>query len=236
MYSPTLGRWMQQDPMGYVDGMSLYVGNRSNPTRFVDPAGLEAADAIKRKNDVIYAEPQRRRVTLRNGPHELVVASLAKALLYAEEANTIMGRIEAAGDTAIGVLKAIASRAGSIKYDLEMDVYRKRDGSPVVGNVQFKGELDRSFEGLGEVGFKLLSAATEVAIIGEETEWGDIQEMNGRKFKTLIKRFTVVWRERGEISIGADLAGFKATIDKKEAVLTEYDAHAWQVIVYGECP
>ncbi|MCY2950517.1 MAG: RHS repeat-associated core domain-containing protein [Planctomycetota bacterium] len=39
-YSPTLGRWMQQDPMGYVDGMSLYEYVRSEPVASLDPSGL----------------------------------------------------------------------------------------------------------------------------------------------------------------------------------------------------
>lgn len=39
-YSPTLGRWLQQDPAGYVDGGSLYQYVRSGPVDGVDAAGL----------------------------------------------------------------------------------------------------------------------------------------------------------------------------------------------------
>ncbi|MBK9127950.1 MAG: hypothetical protein IPM13_09130 [Phycisphaerales bacterium] len=39
-YSPTLGRWMQRDPAGYVDGVSLYTYVASSPTCHVDPLGL----------------------------------------------------------------------------------------------------------------------------------------------------------------------------------------------------
>ena len=35
------GRWLTQDPLGYVDGISLYEGCLSNPLRYVDPLGLQ---------------------------------------------------------------------------------------------------------------------------------------------------------------------------------------------------
>lgn len=38
-YSPTLGRFTQYDPAGYVDGMNLYEFLRSNPNAYVDPSG-----------------------------------------------------------------------------------------------------------------------------------------------------------------------------------------------------
>jgi len=38
-YSADAGRWMSQDPAGYVDGASLYQGLVSNPIRYLDPSG-----------------------------------------------------------------------------------------------------------------------------------------------------------------------------------------------------
>jgi hypothetical protein len=43
MYHATLGRWIQRDPAGYVDGMGLYHYGAAAPTANVDPLGLEAA-------------------------------------------------------------------------------------------------------------------------------------------------------------------------------------------------
>jgi len=39
-YDPKHGRWLQRDPSGYQDGMSLYVYVRSKPTTRVDPHGF----------------------------------------------------------------------------------------------------------------------------------------------------------------------------------------------------
>jgi RHS repeat-associated protein len=40
-YSPTLGRWMEQDPLGYVDGANTYQMELSAPVDGLDPLGLE---------------------------------------------------------------------------------------------------------------------------------------------------------------------------------------------------
>jgi RHS repeat-associated protein len=39
-YHPRLGRWLTQDPLGYVNGMSLYEYCTSNPVNLMDPYGL----------------------------------------------------------------------------------------------------------------------------------------------------------------------------------------------------
>ena len=42
-YSPALGRWLQRDPLGYVDGPNAYGYVTNNPLRYTDPLGLQEA-------------------------------------------------------------------------------------------------------------------------------------------------------------------------------------------------
>lgn len=52
MYSPRLGRFLQMDPLGYVDGMNLYMYVRNNPALYTDPSGMVCGTPGKEENIV----------------------------------------------------------------------------------------------------------------------------------------------------------------------------------------
>lgn len=54
MYSPTLGRWVQQDPTGYGDGMSSYAFEESSQLFHLDPTGEKRIVLLQSGQDFIF--------------------------------------------------------------------------------------------------------------------------------------------------------------------------------------
>jgi RHS repeat-associated protein len=55
-HSPTLGRWLERDPAGYVDGMGLYEYVRGQPKLMLDPEELSRLSWLLKKRYMAVAK------------------------------------------------------------------------------------------------------------------------------------------------------------------------------------
>ena len=130
MYHPTLGRWLQRDPKGYVDGMSLYEYVSSRPITLTDPSGLGIPDDSLERTalDVAHAVAQfARDYGGIGGPPLPGTISTSEVGAYVEgELNRYETNRSPAGgdfDPVAAAVRAVASKASETI----------RDNIPVVG-------------------------------------------------------------------------------------------------------
>lgn len=66
-YSPDLGRWLQRDPMGYVNGMNLHQYCIGNPLSWLDPWGLTIYSIVRGMELIALISPGRNMTVSRIG-------------------------------------------------------------------------------------------------------------------------------------------------------------------------
>ena len=117
-YSPSLGRFLQPDPIGYADDLNLYAYVGNNPVNFTDPSGLvanwakgTALTGVNAATDFLTGGfGQRASQAINNG-------ELGEALLYTG-AGMAFGAMNVLtlgqGTVATGVTKGIANGASNV--------------------------------------------------------------------------------------------------------------------------
>jgi hypothetical protein len=122
MLNPTLGRFMQQDPMGYVDGVNDYQTEADNPINRRDPMGLYVQEVTIGNTVYFHVYKQNWWIsTLFGSPGEEFVHTFAASVgddVGIEQARYTASRVDAGGainTTTTGALstgKAIVAVAG----------------------------------------------------------------------------------------------------------------------------
>ncbi|MCB1181740.1 MAG: DUF687 family protein, partial [Chlamydiia bacterium] len=90
-YDPGIGRWISQDPSGYVEGPNLYAYCNSNPINIFDRFGLEAENNSSKFEEYFYGEVEdhcyceRHRTCKRGGDLDKTIGSQLPIIKYCDD-------------------------------------------------------------------------------------------------------------------------------------------------------
>jgi RHS repeat-associated protein len=83
VYSPSLGRWRQRDPIGYADGSNLYIYAKVSPVVYADASGLAAKKPQETKKEDCEKDKSDREFHNRHGAYyDIVVNCNGKSTRY----------------------------------------------------------------------------------------------------------------------------------------------------------
>ena len=138
-YDPELGRFVSQDPLGYIDGANRYQGYGSRPGNYVDPAGLSFSDPIGG-----IAPPPGTEM----GKHEDPIGGIAPA--GAGEGETVLIDYEDEDENGkpVGRLPGPLGYPGDREVNRDIGNGRRRDAAEPVANAVEIGT--QGLIGLGE--------------------------------------------------------------------------------------
>ncbi len=216
-YSAELGRFLQRDPAGYVDGLNLYVACLNNPLRYTDPDGLMARTAWD------YTERSGEQLLLGNYSDEVTLLGTGAQIV------TGLFDLDLPGDIRditydIQNWEWSWSHAGQTAIDTVGLL-------PIIGAIKYTDETKTLIKGLDNVdevsnsGLKALSKADDFGIQSYNNLKKLTKGTNLQSHHLIEKRF-------------ADIMGIKpGEMDAIAVTKTEHQAftNAWRkAIPYGE--
>jgi RHS repeat-associated protein len=133
-YDPMLGRWLQRDPAGYVDGLNLYTYGMGNPWAFTDPYGLFSwTDLSNPASDLVY-DGVVALMSLGDGAWNDMIAGVEQALkdkicqnyhngdITADEAAQAWGQVNGMADDAETALAQIRIHETQLVIQTAIDI------------------------------------------------------------------------------------------------------------------
>ncbi len=94
-YSPRLGRWLQRDPLGYVDGVNMYEYVSCSPLAWVDPLGLlkrtfEGGVEVRYTGEIVYIyAPDANGTPMMDDSGRPMIARVEVVILYTDSGTPI---------------------------------------------------------------------------------------------------------------------------------------------------
>ena len=208
-YSPSLGRWLQRDPIGYVDGMHLYQYAASMPLRFVDFFGLQSCALLIDRLEKQRAQKQRAE------QHTGEIFDFANYVAnLANEATERFGRVESTLRKAVTHLKTMETSLETTDTTIELN---NSHGTAGLG-----GKEERA----ANAGLKLSKFLTKHSSI--------IRQKN--KIARIRSQYHTAKWKMNVLNKMADAAWSAASwsLDVKESVQEEY-SRQWSFLFRGHC-
>jgi RHS repeat-associated protein len=112
-YSPTLGRWLERDPAGYVDGMGLYEYVRGQPILMLDPEGLSPLSWLLKKGCMAVAKS-----SIKSAIRDMVENRLKKILKGRIRDSAKEKEIKELLELAEEIEEAVETSGGSLLWNL----------------------------------------------------------------------------------------------------------------------
>ena len=179
MYSPTLGRFLQTDPIGYADGLNWYTYVGGDPVNGVDPLGLQGSDIVV-TGDIPGASTGVSRLpeACSSGPGIVhCYNARGRGLSISEYLSLLFGQGSAGSVGAPTTAGGVAARnddivvtANNIPKDTYLSVYRPpADGFVLVatGTIRYSFlSFSLRVENIGHVDIRIRTYTTDIVSTG----------------------------------------------------------------------